>query len=125
MEIKVERKVNEDGYSSYPYDQFVGFTKLDEIEWDNESYAFNITGIWVRDSDGTLWTADDSGCSCPTPWENLGSLERLFSIEALVERYKRQTATDETGYRYGSVNLTEWEAFKTTVEQAFADLAKR
>jgi len=125
MEIKVEYKLNEEGYRQYSYDQFVGFTKLDEIEWDNESYEFNLTGIWVRNSDGTLWTADDSGCSCPTPWENTTRLERLFSIEPLVERYKRQTSTDETGYRYGSINLSEWDSFKSTVEQAFADLAKR
>ncbi len=124
MEIKVTRKSNEDGYYGY-YDQFVGFTKLDEIEWDNESYAFNITGVWVKDDDGTVWTADDSGCSCPTPWENLDTLERLFSVEPLVERYKRQTSTDESGYRYGSVNLSDWESFKAKVEGAFEALAKR
>lgn len=125
MEIKVTRKTNESGYGYYPYDAFVGFTKLDEIEWDNESYSFNITGIWVKDDDGTVWTADDSGCSCPTPWEDLDTLERLFSIDPLVERYKRQTATDESGYRYGSVNLNEWESFKAKVEGAFEALAKR
>jgi hypothetical protein len=122
MEVNVERKVNEDGYSSYP-DQFVGFTKLDEIEWGNHSYEFDITGVWVRDSDGTLWTADDSGCSCPTPWEGTHTLERLFSVEPLVERYKEQGA--DGCYRSGAVTQSEWESFKSTVEQAFADLAKR
>jgi hypothetical protein len=123
MEIKVERQ-SQDGY--YGYDQFVGFTKLDEIEWSNNSYEFDITGVWVRDNDGTVWTASDSGCSCPTPWEGTDTLERLFSIEPLVDRYKAHTSPDETGYRrYGSVNLGDWESFKAQVEGAFEALAKR
>lgn len=122
MEIKVTRKSNEGGYYGY-YDQFVGFTKLDEIEWDNESYQFNITGVWVKDDDGTVWTADDSGCSCPIPWENTDTLERLFNVEPLVERYKRQTGDGE--YPYGSADRDEWESFKAKVEGAFEALAKR
>ncbi len=119
MLIKVERQ-SQDGY--YGYDQFVGFTKLDEIEWDNNSYEFNITGIWVKDDDGTVWTADDSGCSCPTPWENTDTLERLFSIEPLEERYKRQIVDE---YQRGSVDPDEWTRFKANVEAAFEALSKR
>lgn len=121
MEIKVTRKSNDEGYYGY-YDQFVGFTKLDEIEWDNESYSFNLTAVWVKDDDGTVWTADDSGCSCPTPWEGTDTLERLFSVEPLVERYKRQTAEGST---YRSVVQSDWESFKAKVEGAFEALAKR
>ena len=118
MNVNVERKNNEEQY----YGHYKGFTKLDEIEWDNESYAFNITGIWVRDEDGTVWYADDSGCSCPTPWENTTELQRLFNMDPLLERYKGAT-TNEDGYRYGHVNQGEWESFKGNVEEALAKLA--
>lgn len=94
------------------YGKFVGFTKLDEIEWNNESYAFNITGVWRRDSDGTLWTADDHGCSCPTPWDGTDDLERLFNLHEL-----------ETRYRDSRAKPSEWKDFKNTVATALAKLA--
>ena len=33
-------------------------------------YAFDIMGFWVRKSDGQVLYATDSGCSCPSPWED-------------------------------------------------------
>lgn len=39
-----------------------------EVEWSSEPYEFNLTVI-LRQEDDFYW-ADDSGCSCPTPFEN-------------------------------------------------------
>ena len=38
------------------------------IDLEGESYQFYLAGVWVRDEGYYLST--DSGCSCPTPWEN-------------------------------------------------------
>lgn len=63
------------GYSTpdiyYNPDTF-GLTPVTEIEWDNECYQFNITAVWEKD--GEFWMASDSGCSCPSPFENFESL---------------------------------------------------
>lgn len=41
---------------------------VDEIELDNASYQFYILMV-VKKDDG-YYLSTDSGCSCPTPWEN-------------------------------------------------------
>jgi hypothetical protein len=48
-----------------------GSTFVGEVEWDDESYSFNLTAVWRNDSTGQFEWADDSGCSCPMPFENL------------------------------------------------------
>ena len=35
------------------------------------SYEFDMVIVW-RDRAGDLWAAADSGCSCPTPFEDVG-----------------------------------------------------
>jgi len=41
---------------------------VDELELDNASYQFYILLV-VKREDG-YYLSTDSGCSCPTPWEN-------------------------------------------------------
>src|SRR5260221_9559959 len=66
-------------YDVYHSPEKFGLTVVDEIELDNESYRFNIRMIW-RHEDGTLYTARDSGCSCPSPFEDYTELEGLERI---------------------------------------------
>jgi hypothetical protein len=113
MEIKVERKGQ---IWEFPYDLFVGFTKIAELEWSHRSYEFDLSGVWRRDSDGTLWTADDSGCSCPSPWDRVDTLTRLYSFEPFEERRKQQIKDIESFPGYGGVIQAEWDDFKATVE---------
>jgi hypothetical protein len=42
---------------------------VEDIEWDDEPYQFRMTKV-LRAPDGTYFTADDSGCSCPCPFED-------------------------------------------------------
>lgn len=35
-----------------------------------ESYEFNMFVIWKKIDDNTLWWDVDSGCSCPSPFDN-------------------------------------------------------
>lgn len=41
-----------------------------EIDYYEEPYEFDLTVVWRRKDDGKLLYADDSGCSCPTPFED-------------------------------------------------------
>lgn len=75
-----------DGDVYYAPEKF-GLTPVAEIELDNESYQFNIRMVW-RHTDGTLYTARDSGCSCPSPFERYTKLEDL-------ERLATQQQVDE------------------------------
>lgn len=42
-----------------------------EIEYSSGSYEFDKRVIFMRVCDGKLFTARDSGCSCPTPFEDI------------------------------------------------------
>ena len=55
-----------------------GLTPVGDIEWAGESYQFDITAVW-KDKDGTFYWADDTGCSCPSPFEDYTSIEKLHS----------------------------------------------
>ena len=53
-----------------------GLTIVDEIEWRDEPYEFDMTVVW-KDKSGKYWIASDSGCSCPSPFETYDTLESL------------------------------------------------
>jgi hypothetical protein len=47
-----------------------------EVEWSAPCYDFDLTVVWV-DKEGTYYWASDSGCSCPSPFEDYNSLDSL------------------------------------------------
>jgi hypothetical protein len=67
-------------YENNPYynPQDWGFTVVHEHD-EGESFEFDIKILWV-DSEGRFWYAEDSGCSCPTPFEDVDSYDDLIRI---------------------------------------------
>jgi len=53
-----------------------------EVTWSEPNWDFDYTVVW-RDKDGFYRMASDSGCSCPTPFEDTrwDELERLSAHE--------------------------------------------
>jgi hypothetical protein len=49
-----------------------GLVTIGEIDWSSGSHEFDLTVVWKRESDGRFVYADDSGCSCPSPFEDTG-----------------------------------------------------
>jgi hypothetical protein len=59
------------------YDPAVhGLTSVGSIEWDYYDWEFHITAVWKGPNRRLYW-ATDSGCSCPTPFENIRGLSDL------------------------------------------------
>jgi hypothetical protein len=59
-----------------------GATIVGTLE-DDEPYQFDIVLV-VKRGDNTMWAAHDSGCSCPTPFENVhgwGDMTPLRNME--------------------------------------------
>lgn len=68
---------------NYYYSPEKSGLELLSFEDDNLSYEFDILAFWAT-QDGVVYSASDTGCSCPTPFEDytsLESLERVGSIE--------------------------------------------
>lgn len=76
----------------YSPDHF-GLEILGSIEWHDYAYEFDMTVV-LRGEDGQLYYADDSGCSCPSPFEDFTSLDKATKctvpelMEHLAERHR-------------------------------------
>lgn len=57
-----------------------GLTVVAEIDWSSGSYEFDTRVVW-KHKDGRLFTGRDSGCSCPTPFESVASIEGLERLD--------------------------------------------
>jgi hypothetical protein len=56
-----------------------GLELLGEVEWTEGSYEFDLTAVWKDKESGRLFWASDSGCSCPSPFEDFTSRDQLFT----------------------------------------------
>jgi hypothetical protein len=78
--------------NAYYHPEALGLTLVAELEYSDACYQYDTRVVWEKD--GALYTARDSGCSCPTPFENYNSLESLeradyaqLESEVKSERY--------------------------------------
>ncbi|MFF3312482.1 hypothetical protein [Streptomyces sp. NPDC002952] len=61
-----------------------GLTVLGEID-TADSYEFCMLVVWERVEDGALFWDTDSGCSCPSPFEDADSVAQLTRIDDASE----------------------------------------
>lgn len=69
--------------------------------WDFEPYQFYESSFWVVD--GEIWAATDSGCSCPSPYENHsfpGSFTKIESLKDFDEFAPIPDQPDEDSWDY-------------------------
>lgn len=68
-----------------------GLTPLGEVD-TADSYEFAKLVVWRRDEDGVMFWATDSGCSCPSPFEDADSVDDLTRIDD-VSKFSREART--------------------------------
>lgn len=68
-----------------------GLTTIGEIDWSDGEYRYAFTVLWRRDVDRVFVTGDDSGCSCPIPFDGT-DVNSLESVYTLVDLRARLTA---------------------------------
>lgn len=69
----------------YDQPEKYGLIILAEIGDEAASYDFDDVVVWREDATGKLYWANDSGCSCPSPFENYGSVEDLTELRDVRE----------------------------------------
>jgi hypothetical protein len=57
-----------------------GLKVVMEFDDPDASYSFDKFVIWMRISDGEIFYGQDSGCSCPSPFENVSGVESLSRL---------------------------------------------
>jgi hypothetical protein len=56
-----------------------GLKVVAELEYSDMNYVFDTLVVWA-DENGVLYSARDAGCSCPTPFEDYGSIAELDRV---------------------------------------------
>jgi hypothetical protein len=65
---------------------------LGQIDMHEPNYDFDIVAVWRHAPTGELYWARDSGCSCPSPFEDYTSLDKLTKLSPEgYEEFKRET----------------------------------
>lgn len=82
------------------------------------SYEYDEVIVWRRLSDGTLWGAHDSGCSCPTPFAE-HTLETLQPIRNHEDVRELLSKLQNFGW---STSGAEFADFASTVYRAVSDM---
>lgn len=64
-----------------------GYELLAELddEQSRDDYGFDILAVWRRLSDGALFWGQDSGCSCPSPFEDYTDPSGSTWIQPIVK----------------------------------------
>lgn len=82
-----------------------GLETVGSIDWSSDSYEFDITVVLRDPSTGQIFYAEDSGCSCPSPFEDYTSRESLTEVTGWAELnahlQTRIPDVEEDGYYYG------------------------
>lgn len=60
-----------------------GLTLIGELEDENANYSYDTLIVIRDDVTGNLYAAHDSGCSCPTPFEDVRSFSDMTEIKTL------------------------------------------
>jgi hypothetical protein len=98
-------------YGEGPFDkpQDFGLEIIHTIEAEPD-YSFDMLVVWNRPSDSALFWAQDSGCSCPSPFEDYHTLDDLTPLTALSYAEFEVLAVayvDSPPYGAGSIPFVE------------------
>lgn len=63
-----------------------GLTQIDMLSDPDASWSFDDLIVWQHE-DGRIFYASDSGCSCPSPFEDFNSLEDLNKVTDTQESW--------------------------------------
>lgn len=74
-----------------------GLVMVGDVEADL-GYEFDMFVVWQRESDGALFWDTDSGCSCPSPFGDVASVDDLTHITNLAEFNRKARAWVRGGY---------------------------
>lgn len=58
-----------------------GLTQIAQADEDDMSWKFNMFVVW-KHTDGRVFAASDSGCSCPSPFEDYHNLNDLTLVDS-------------------------------------------
>lgn len=84
-----------------------GLEKVGEFDWSEPDYSFDICVVW-KAKRGQYWIGNDSGCSCPSPFEDVKDINELdgpYTKDGLRKRLDSMIEDRLGGYVYSKAVL--------------------
>lgn len=87
-----------------------GLVTVGEVEWSDGSYIFDKTVVWRKRDSLCFYLGSDSGCSCPSPFEDIGldDLRPMTPSEVIAELRAISKAKREWA-EIDSYDKPDWE----------------
>ncbi len=98
------------------YDKEFGLEQVAEIDYSDGCYQFDYRIVWWHPETRKLYTGRDSGCSCPSPFEDYFKLEDLDELTDMLAL--REEARSE-GPKYNTPEVVQ--TFLHKVETVFKE----
>lgn len=67
------------GTSVYYNPEKYGLEIIGEVDFSDGCWQFDSLVVWRRIEDGQLFYGEDSGCSCPSPFEDVADVHGLVT----------------------------------------------
>lgn len=106
----VAKKVAPSGtYCYHDVEERLGFETVADFDDPEASYSFDEFRIWRRTDDGRLFYGTDSGCSCPSPFQDFKAEADCTAItkqslsafvQAFSEYCARRCGWNDNGQRF-------------------------
>lgn len=78
-----------------------GLKIVGEIDWSDGCYQYDLTVVW-QDEAGQLYIGNDSGCSCPSPFEYVNKIDGLTKVSKFeVAEQVQATLAENKKFGYG------------------------
>lgn len=71
-------------YNPYSNPQNCGLTLLASAEAE-ANYDFDIIALWMDNASGRFFMAQDAGCSCPSPFEDVRSVSSFTEVTSFKD----------------------------------------
>lgn len=94
-----------------------GLVIVGSFDWSEPDYSFDMCVVWYGPRTGKYYWASDSGCSCPSPFENFDSLAQLESgtehdvLRFLLDEKQHQDKQAKEHYEAGYYGLRSPEGY--------------
>lgn len=106
----------------------MGLETVAELEFSDGNYQFDTLVVWKHTDTNNFYSARDSGCSCPTPFEAYDSLDKLTKLDSwddpeLMSQINKETEqfiqNQKDGYYWGNSSFGgDAASFLSTVRYA-------
>ena len=98
-----------------------------EIEWADQDYSYDMTMVFLNTKTGALGYAEDSGCSCPSPFEDaevkdLTIIKRPYAFQQYCEGQVKTRTREEW---MGGVATSGIDQMRALIEKVTAHLTAK